>query len=108
MCLRWIATRAPELSNGWELFARADVTYQTKQFADEANLAFIPSRTLVNASLGLNIKGIELQAWVKNLLDRKYVSNALFLIGTGGAGSASYVPLLGEQRTMGLTASYKF
>lgn len=97
-----------ELSNGWGLFARADVTYQTKQFADEANLAFIPSRTLVNASLGLNINGIEMQAWVKNLFDRKYVSNALFLIGTGGAGSASYVPILGEQRTMGLTASYKF
>ena len=97
-----------EFSNGWKLFARADVTYQTKQFADEANLAFIPSRTLVNASIGLSIEGIEMQAWVKNLFDRKYVSNALFLIGTGGAGSASYVPILGEQRTMGLTASYKF
>ena len=97
-----------ELSNGWEFFARADVTYQTKQFADEANLAVVPSRTLVNASMGLNIKGIELQAWVKNLLNRKYVSNALFLIGTGGAGSASYVPILGEQRTLGLTAAYKF
>ncbi len=97
-----------EFSNGWKLFARADVTYQTKQFADEANLAIVPSRTLVNASLGLNIKGIELQAWVKNLFDKQYVSSALFLIGTGGAGSASYVPILGEQRTMGLTASYKF
>ena len=97
-----------ELSNGWKLFSRADVTYQTKQFADEANLAFIPSRTLVNASLGLNINGIEMQVWAKNLFDKKYVSSALFLIGTGGAGSASYVPILGEQRTLGLTASYKF
>lgn len=97
-----------ELSNGWGFDARVDVTYQTKQFADEANLAFIPSRTLVNVSLGLDVKGIRLQAWAKNLFDKKYVSNALFLIGTGGAGSASYVPILGEQRTMGLTASYKF
>lgn len=97
-----------ELSNGWGFDARVDVTYQTKQFADEANLSFLPSRTLVNASLGLDIKGIRMQAWVKNLFDKKYVSNALFLIGTGGAGSASYVPILGEQRTMGLTASYKF
>ena len=97
-----------KLGNGWGFDARVDVTYQTKQFADEANLAVIPSRTLVNASLGLDIEGIRLQVWAKNLFNRKYVSNALFLIGTGGAGSASYVPILGEQRTMGLTASYKF
>ncbi len=97
-----------ELNNGWKLFARADVTYQTKQFVDEANLAFVPSRTLVNASLGLNIKGIEMQFWVKNLFNKEYVSNSLFLIGTGGAGSGTYVPILGEKRTLGLTASYKF
>ncbi len=97
-----------EFSNGWGFYARADVTYQTKQFADEANLAFIPSRTLVNASLGLEIEGINFQLWAKNLLDKKYVTSSLFLIGIGGAGSASYVPILGEQRTMGLTASYRF
>lgn len=97
-----------ELSNGWKVFARTDLTYQTKQFADEANLAFIPDRTLVNALLGMNISGVELQVWAKNLFDKRYVSSALFLIGTGGAGSASYVPILGEQRTMGVTASFKF
>jgi iron complex outermembrane recepter protein len=97
-----------ELSNGWKLFARTDMTYQTKQFADEANLAFIPDRLIVNASLGLDIGGFNVQAWVKNLFDKKYVTSALFLIGTGGAGSASYVPILGEQRTLGVTGSYKF
>jgi iron complex outermembrane receptor protein len=97
-----------ELSNGWKIFARTDVTYQSKQYADEANLAFIPDRTLVNASLGVNVGGVGLQVWAKNLFDKKYVTSALFLIGTGGAGSASYVPILGEQRTMGVTASFKF
>jgi iron complex outermembrane recepter protein len=97
-----------EFSNGWKFFARADLTYQTKQFADEANLAYIPDRTLVNASLGLGVGGVDVQLWVKNVFDKKYVTSALFLIGTGGAGSASYVPLLGEQRTMGATASFKF
>ncbi|MBL0923113.1 MAG: TonB-dependent receptor [Sphingomonadaceae bacterium] len=97
-----------EFSNGWKFFARGDVTYQTKQYADEANLAFIPSRTLVNASLGLDIEGVNIQLWAKNIFDRKYVTSSLFLIGIGGAGSASYVPILGEQRTMGLTASYRF
>ncbi len=97
-----------KFSNGWGFFARADVTYQSKQFADEANLAFIPSRTLVNASIGLSIDKFNLQVWAKNLLDRQYVSSALFLIGTGGAGSASYVPILGDRRTIGLTVSTSF
>jgi iron complex outermembrane receptor protein len=97
-----------EFENGWGYFARADVTYQTKQYADEANLAWVPSRAIVNASTGVNINGFNVQAWVKNLFDKKYVSNSLFLIGTGGAGSSSYVPLFGERRTMGVTGSFKF
>ncbi len=97
-----------KFSNGWGFFARADVTYQTKQFADELNLAFVPSRTLVNASTGLSVGKLNLQLWVKNLMDKQYVSSALFLVGTGGAGSASYVPLLGERRTGGLSASFSF
>lgn len=97
-----------KFSNGWGFYARADVTYQTKQFADEANLAFIPSRTLVNASIGLSIDKINFQLWTKNLFDRQYVTSALFLIGTGGAGSASYVPILGDRRTIGLTVSTSF
>ncbi len=95
-------------NNGWDFFARADVTYQTKQFADEANLAFVPDRTLVNASTGLTVGNFSAQVWVKNLFDKEYVSNALFLIGTGGAGSASYVPILGDKRTFGLTGSFSF
>lgn len=102
------ATFETEFSNSWKFFARADVTYQTKQYVDEANLAFLPDRTLVNASLGLEIGPVDLNLWVKNLFDEKYVSSALFLIGTGGAGSASYVPILGEQRTAGLTATFSF
>lgn len=96
------------LGNGWKAYAHTDLTYQTKQFADEANLAFIPSRTLVNASIGLTIDKVNIQIWAKNLFDKKYVSSSLFLIGTGGAGSASYVPILGEQRTAGLTVSASF
>jgi iron complex outermembrane receptor protein len=97
-----------KLNNGWGVFARSDVTFQTKQFADEANLAFVPSRTLVNASAGVNIGNLNLQVWVKNLLDKEYVTSALFLVGTAGAGSASYVPIFGEKRTAGLTASFSF
>jgi len=102
------ATYERELGNGWDYFLRGDVTYQTKQFADEANLAFVPSRTIVNASTGVTVGPVNAQLWVKNLFDKKYVSSALFLIGTGGAGSSSYVPILGERRTMGLTVSVTY
>jgi iron complex outermembrane recepter protein len=96
------------LANDWKVFARADVTYQTKQFVDEANLAWVPSRALVNASAGVDIGPVKMQVWAKNLFDKKYVTSALFLVGTGGAGSASYVPILGERRTIGLSASVSF
>lgn len=99
---------ADTFANGWRYFARADATYQTKQFVDEANLAFVPSRLLVNASAGVTIGPVDVQIWAKNLFNKKYVSSALFLIGTGGGGSATYVPILGEQRTIGLTATARF
>ena len=101
------ATYETTFSNGWDFFARADATYQTKQYADEANLAYVPSRAIVNASAGVTVGDISVQVWTKNLFDKKYVSSSLFLIGTGGGGSATYVPILGEQRTIGLTASIK-
>lgn len=101
-------TYETEFANGWEFFARGDMTYQTKQYADEANLAYVPSRTLANASTGVTIGPVSVQLWVKNLFDKKYVTSSLFLIGTAGQGSASYVPLLGERRTGGLTASFRF
>lgn len=97
-----------DFANGWRFFARADATYQTKQFVDEANLAFVPDRLLVNASAGVTVGPVNVQVWAKNVFNKKYVSSSLFLIGIGGAGSSSYVPILGEQRTLGLTASASF
>jgi iron complex outermembrane receptor protein len=97
-----------EFANGWGFFARADVSYRTKQFIDEANLAFVPERTLVNAATGLTIGNLDVQLWVRNLFDKKYVSNSFFLIGTSGALSAAVNPVLGEQRTAGLTGTFRF
>ncbi len=92
--------------NSW--FARGDFTYQTKQFVDEANLAFTPGRLIFNAGIGATFGMFSVNAFVKNIADKKYVSSSLFLIGTGGAFSASYVPTLGERRTFGLTGAVRF
>nr|WP_310524959.1 TonB-dependent receptor [Polymorphobacter sp.] len=92
--------------NDW--FARGDVSYQTKSYVDEANLSWVPDRLLFNASAGVSFGRFSVNAFVKNIADKKYVSSSLFLIGTGGAFSASYVPTLGERRTFGLTGAVNF
>ncbi|WP_439534483.1 TonB-dependent receptor [Polymorphobacter sp.] len=89
-------------------FGRIEGTYQTKQYVDEANLAFVPDRLLLNANLGFEFDRFTINGWIKNIADKKYVSSSLFLIGTGGAGSASYVPTLGERRTFGLTGTVRY
>jgi iron complex outermembrane receptor protein len=95
-------------SNGWGFNARADITYKDRQYMDEANLAFVRARTLVNGSLGVTAGPVDVTLWARNLFDKRYVSTALFLIGTSGALSASYVPTFGERRTVGLTAGVNF
>lgn len=92
--------------NSW--FARGDFTYQTKQFIDEANLAFTPGRFIMNAGAGVTFGMFSVNAWVRNIADKQYAASSLFLIGTGGALSASYVPTLGDRRTFGLTGAVKF
>lgn len=97
-----------DLGAAGDFYLRGDVTYQTKQFVDEANLAWVPDRFLVNAQAGVTLGKISVRAIVQNLLDTDYVANALFLIGTGGARSTSYVPILGYGRTARLTVGYEF
>ncbi len=99
---------AGEFGNGWGFTTSADVTHKGKQYMDEANLSFVRARTLVNASIGVSVGPVDLTLWARNLFDQQYVSAALFLIGTSGALSSSYVPTFGERRTVGLTASVGF
>ena len=92
--------------NRW--FGRIGGTYESKQFVDEANLAYVPARLLVNANAGIEVGKFNFNLWGKNLFDKQFVSSSLFLIGTGGALSATYVPALGERRTIGLTATVRY
>jgi iron complex outermembrane receptor protein len=91
-----------------DYYLRVDASYQTKQYVDEVNLAWVPDRFLMNLQAGVNIGNISVSAVVQNLLDERYVSNSLFLIGTGGAGSTSYVPIFGLDRTARITVGYNF
>lgn len=95
------------ISDTLRLFSRVDATYQTKQFIDDLNLAYVPSRTILNASAGIAFDNdhYELQVWSKNLLDQKYLSAVNFVpIGA----DIAYVPNAGQRRTIGLTLRAKY
>lgn len=86
-----------------EYFVRADAAYQSKQYIEAMNLAWIPGRTLLNATSGVSGRSWDVQLWARNLLDKKYVSGV-----TLGSPNAYYNAYLGERRTFGITASYRY
>lgn len=90
--------------NGWMLTARVDTNYQSKQYVDPLNLAWVPDRQLTNASLKIVSPEShwELISWVKNLTDENYAANS-FLIGVFN----QYMVAKGAPRSFGFTVKYK-
>ena len=101
---KWQATLAAEwrdeLAFGFaqEYYLRWDMAHQSKQYAEAVNLAWVPERTIVNASIGIVGERFEAQLWARNLFDEQYVSGALV-----GQPNVQYNAYLGERRTYGLT-----
>ena len=90
---------------GWGVSPRIDVNYQSKQFITPLNLAWVPARTLVNASLhaGSPTDAWNLNFWVKNLTDEDYAANS-FYIGVFN----QYLVGKGPRRTFGASLKYNF
>lgn len=89
--------------NYWSL--RGDVNYQTKQFIDELNLAWLPDRTLVNLRAYVEMGNFNVSLWAKNLFDKEYAASSFFIATPFGT---AYVPIRGQKRTVGLTVGYSF
>ncbi|MEE4185650.1 MAG: TonB-dependent receptor [Gammaproteobacteria bacterium] len=92
------------LTGDWTWSLRGDVTYQSKQFIDELNLAFVPERTLVNARFQVDNGRWNAALWARNLFDEEYVANSFFIATPFGT---SYVPTFGDRATYGLTVTYQ-
>lgn len=97
-----------EISADLDYYFRGDVNWQSKQYAEELNLSFVPARALVNASTGITYKNFDVRIWATNLLNKKYINSSLAFFGAGGALAATYAPYAAEQRTVGVTASFKY
>jgi iron complex outermembrane receptor protein len=106
---KWMGTlgaewRAPlEVASDLEYFLRSDLTYQSKAYADEMNLAWVPSRTLVNMTAGIDNDNYSVQLWARNVFDEKY--NAVAIIQQP---NVSYNATMGDRRTFGVTAKFTY
>jgi len=83
-----------------------DVDYRSIQYVDPLLLTWVPATTLVNLNGSLDYKGFELEAYVKNLLDLKYVSGAVYTLAP--TTDVRYEVSLGERRTIGFTLRYHY
>ena len=84
-------------------YLRADVGHQSKMYAEAINQATIGDRTVVNSSLGLLGDNYEIQWWVRNLFDAKYVQNVAVQ-----QPNIAYNAYLGERLTTGVTLSINY
>lgn len=84
--------------------ARSDVSYQSKMYAENLNLATIEDRTLVNATLQVGDDDRwSVNLWMKNVFDKEYISNA-FVTGN----PRRYITAFGDGRTAGVNATFNF
>lgn len=95
------------LSGDWSLYARADGSYTSATSALTIGLTTIPSRTLVNARIGVRRGALDVALWGRNVFDKQFVSAVIFQPPLN-ATSAAFVPNVsqGERATFGLTATY--
>jgi iron complex outermembrane receptor protein len=89
----------------WRAFVGGDVGYKSKQYADPQNLAWVPSRTLVNLRAGVRGDAWDATVWAKNAFDENYAASAFI---TSSATDTVLVPIAGPWRTYGLTVRYAF
>jgi iron complex outermembrane receptor protein len=89
----------------WEYRLRGDLSYQDKQYAEVLNLAWLPSRTLLDVNLSMTSpsRNLTLTLWGKNVTDEEYVSNS-FVIAFANNYGASLAP----GAAWGLTLRYAF
>jgi iron complex outermembrane receptor protein len=97
------------MSGDVEPYVRGDLSYRSKQITN-APIALQDNgnQTLVNLRAGATINGnLDVSVWVNNVFDKRYVNNAI--------NEPEFVPVttfttgfIGNDRTAGVSASYKF
>lgn len=101
------ALELPTARDGMSFFARTDVVYQSRRYAEIQNMIWADPFTHVNASFGVSTTDWRLTAFVKNATDDDTSLNGFRYLdpATFRRMAVDFLPRL---RQYGVTASYSF
>jgi iron complex outermembrane recepter protein len=102
-----IAVDAPVSQQGDRLFARVDVLYQSRRYAEIQNLIWADPYTHINLSAGVRNKDWRVTAWVKNATDDDTSLNGFRYLDPV-TFRRSAVDFLPRRRQVGVTANLDF
>jgi iron complex outermembrane receptor protein len=112
---KWTATIAAtytdKLFDDWKYYGRGEFNYSGIKYVDWANVAYAPPSDLLNLHIGVRNEKIQIEAWVKNLLNNSaplgtdpQVDPFTFF----GVNKNTIDYALPDKRWFGLRANYKF
>lgn len=85
----------------WEYTVRGDMSHQDKQYVELLNLAYLPSRTLLDVNLAVTSPdNWQVSLWGKNVTDEEIVSNSIYIGFVN-----QYSPMLAPGASWGLTGA---
>jgi len=99
------------ISGKWRFNGRADMVYTGKQYATEANVAYLKAGERVNATIGVDNGAYKIELFVRNLNDSKVPSNILRNANPNSLatqGSNLIVLAAPDRRTFGIRGSLTF
>ena len=91
---------------GW--FAHADYRYESRQYIDVENFAWLPKRIVVNLNAGVTYRNYRFTAYVDNLTDNRTPEGAAYNTRLSDLSSTILAGVLPVGRQFGFTASAKF
>ncbi len=90
-----------------EIYLGADVSYRSRYYSQASNSwsSLVPSHALVNLRAGVRAGDHwDVSVWARNLLDEKYFQTR----GAGTFNTGTINALLGDPRTVGITARFTY
>ncbi len=96
-------TRA--IRSNLSVFGRAEVVRSGAFQYDDANTAGQEAYTLANLRAGVDVRGVTIEGWARNLFDTRYIPVAFAYPGLAPSG---FVGETGRPRTLGVTLGVKF
>lgn len=97
------ATR--EIRTGVLAFGRAELVRYGSFDYDDANTAGQEAYSLANLRAGVDVRGVTVEGWVRNLFDTRYIPTAF---AYGLFAPSGFVGESGRPRTLGVTVGVRF